>query len=172
MVKEKTFENYPAGIVFTSNLVSLSIYLIGAFLIYKTGIIWLLAVYLALIGIMELRLIRWHCTDCYYYGKTCAFGKGKLSGMLFKKGDSSKFCKMKITWKDIVPDFAISLVPAVIGIILVIRDFDWILLSLVLVLFVLTFMGNSFIRSQLACKHCKQRELGCPAQKLFEKRGK
>ena len=169
MKKEVYFENYPLPIVFFSNLVSILIYLIGIFIIYQIGLLWLI-LYLVFIGILEFRLIKGHCTNCYYYGKTCAFGKGKISSMFFKKGNPKNFCRKQMTWKDIIPDFMVSLIPFIIGIILLIRDFDWILLSFVVLLFVLTFIGNGIIRSQLACKYCKQRKIGCPAQKLFEKK--
>jgi len=36
-------------------------------------------------------------------------------------------------------------------------------------LILLTSAGNSYIRGSLACKYCQQRELGCPAEKLFNK---
>ncbi|MCX6709874.1 MAG: hypothetical protein NTV63_02885 [Candidatus Woesearchaeota archaeon] len=171
MKKEQCYENYPCWIVFVSNFVSIAIYLIGAFIIYQIGLIWLI-LYLIFIGILEFRLIKGHCVNCYYYGKTCAFGKGKISSIFFKKGDVNKFCKKQMTWKDIVPDFMVSLIPMIIGTILLIINFDWILLALVLILFILTFIGNGIIRSQLACKYCKQRKLGCPAQQLFNKKVK
>lgn len=169
MEQQKCYDNYPIWIVAVSNLVSLSIYFIGGFLIYQLGYLWLV-LYILYISILELRLLRGHCVDCYYFGKTCAFGKGRLSSLLFKKGEQAKFCQKNITWKDIVPDFLISIVPIVVGIIILIRNFNWLILLLVVLLFVLGFFGNSFVRGQLTCKYCKQRELGCPAQKLFEKK--
>jgi len=168
MKKERYFENYPFWIVFFSNLVSIAIYLIGAFIICKIGLFWLI-LYLIFIVILEFKLIRSHCIDCYYYGKTCAFGKGRICSIFFKKGNINKFCKKQMTWKDIIPDFMVSLIPAVIGIIFLIKSFNWILLSLVLILLLLTFVGNGIIRGKLACKYCKQRKIGCPAQRLFEK---
>ncbi len=171
MKKEQCFENYPFWIVFFSNLVSIAIYFIGAFIIYQVGLVWLI-LYLAFVITLEFKLIKGHCTNCYYYGKTCAFRKGRVSSMLFKKGNSKDFCKKQITWKDIIPDFLVSLLPAIIGIALLIQDFNWTLLVLVIILFILTFIGNGVIRSRLACKYCKQREIGCPAQKLFEKKNK
>jgi len=33
----------------------------------------------------------------------------------------------------------------------------------------LATQGNYLVRSRIACKYCKQRELGCPAEKLFRK---
>lgn len=169
MKKEKYFENYPFWIVFFSNLVSILTYLIGSFIIYQIGITWLI-LYLLFIGILEFRLIRNHCVSCYYYGKTCAFGKGKISSLFFKKGDAKNFCKKDITWKAMIPDFMVSLIPAIVGIVLLIKDFDWIVLSSVIALLLLASLGSGMIRTKLACKYCRQREIGCPAQKLFEKK--
>jgi len=169
MKKETCFEEYPGRTVFFSNLVSIAIYLIGAFIMYKVGLIWLV-LYLIFILSLEVKLIGRHCVDCYYYGKICAFGKGRICSIFFKKGNTKNFCNMKMTWKDIIPDFLVSLIPVIVGIILLIKDFNWIILILVIVLLILAFFGNALIRSQLACKYCKQRKLGCPAQKLFEKK--
>ena len=171
MKKEQCYENYPFWIVFFSNLVSIAIYLIGAFIIYQIGLIWLI-LYLVFIGIQEFRLIRGHCTACYYYGKTCAFGKGKISSMFFKKGDGNKFCKKQMTWKDIVPDFLVSIIPIIAGIALLVIRFNWVILIFVIILFLLTSTGNGIVRSSLACKYCKQRKIGCPAEQLFNKKKK
>ena len=171
MKKAQYYENYPFWIVFFSNLVSIAIYLIGAFIIYRIGLVWLI-LYLFFIGALEFRLMKGHCTDCYYYGKTCAFGKGRISSMFFKKGNANKFCKKQMTWKDILPDFMVSLIPVIVGITLLIIRFNWIIMILVILLFLLTFTGNGFVRGSLACKYCKQRKLGCPAEQLFHKKKK
>lgn len=169
MKKYRCYENYPGCIVFFSNFVLIAIYLIGAFIIYQIGLIWLV-LYLTFILILEFRLIKGHCVNCYYYGKTCAFGKGRISSLFFKKGNTKDFCKMQITWKNLIPDFMVSFIPIIIGIILLIARFRWIILILVIVLFLLTSAGNGFVRSSLACKYCKQRAIGCPAEKLFNKK--
>jgi hypothetical protein len=168
MKKEHYYENYPFWTVFFSNFVSLAIYSIGACILYQIGLIWLI-LYLIFIGILEFRLIKGHCANCYYYGKICAFGKGKISNIFFKKGDVNKFCKKQMTWKDILPDFMVSLIPIIIAITLLILRFDWTILILAIVLFLLAFTGNGFVRGSLACKYCKQRKLGCPAEQLFNK---
>ncbi|MFH1072605.1 MAG: hypothetical protein V1743_04210 [Nanoarchaeota archaeon] len=171
MEKEQWHENYPFWIVFFSNFVSAAIYLSGAFIMQHIGLLWVI-VYVIFIGILEFRLLKGHCVNCYYYGKTCAFGKGRISRIFFKKGDVSRFCKKQMAWKDIVPDFMVSLIPAVIGIILLIKKFNLVLLSLVLIILILAFVGNGIIRSKLACKYCKQRKIGCPAEQLFNKKKK
>jgi hypothetical protein len=59
--------------------------------------------------------------------------------------------------------------PLVGGIIILIMDFTWLILVLMVILVVLSLGGNALIRGSLACKYCKQRELGCPAEQLFNK---
>ena len=162
------FENYPCWIILVSNLVSIAIYLIGAFIIYQLGTIWLLF-YLFYIFGLEIRLMKRSCANCYYYGKYCAFGKGKISSLFFKRGNSHKFIKDKITWKDILPDFLVSIIPIIAGIVLLILNFNWLIISLIVLLIILASAGNSFVRGSLACKFCKQREIDCPAEQLFNR---
>lgn len=167
----KRYENYPLGIVILSNFVSLAIYGLGFLIIFRLGLVFSF-LYLLFILIFEYRLIRYHCTNCFYWGKTCGFGKGKLSSWIFKKGDTSQFCMKDFRWKDMIPDLLIPLIPFVIGIILLILKFDIILLFELLMLLLLTTIGNGFIRGTLTCKYCKQGELGCPADLLFNKENK
>ena len=171
MVQKKTFENYPCSIMLISNLVSFAIYLIGAYIIYQIGLVWLV-LYLLYIIWLEIRVMRKSCVNCYYYGKCCAFGKGKISSWLFKKGNPHQFIERKITWKNIIPGFLVSIIPFIAGIILLILNFNWLILILLVLLVILTSAGNGFVRSSLACKYCKQRELGCPAERLFNKNKK
>jgi len=168
MTKSKCYESYPFWMVLVTSLFSVLIYFLGAYVIYKLGIIWLI-LYLLFILFLEIRLLK-SCANCYYYGKCCASGRGKISSLFFKKGDNKKFAKRQITWKDMIPDFLVSMIPFVAGIVLLIIRFNWMLLIAVILLFFLTFMGNAFIHGSLICKYCKQREIGCPAEKLFDKK--
>jgi hypothetical protein len=168
MEENAGYESYPWRIVVLSNLVSLGIYGLGAFIIYQVGWIWM-TIYLAYILILEIRLLRGHCVHCYYYGKACAFGKGRLSSLLFKRGDPESFSKMSITWWAMVPDILVGLVPIGVAIVILVRDFSWVILAAVIGVLLLATVGNGAVRGSLSCKHCKQRELGCPAERLFQK---
>ena len=167
----KRFENYPIGIVILSNFVSLGIYGLGFLIVFRVGLVFSF-LYLLFILSLEYRLLKYHCTNCFYWGKTCGFGKGRLSSWFFKRGDSSLFCMNNFTWKDMIPDLLVSLIPFVIGIIILILKFDIMLLSALLMLVLLTTMGNGFIRGTLTCRNCKQGELSCPAYLLFNKGNK
>jgi hypothetical protein len=167
-LSKSTYENYPRWIVLLSNINTLAIYIIGAAIIFHIGLAWCI-IYIIYILFLELKLLQKSCRNCYYYGKYCAFGKWKLSALLYPKGNPQKFLKKKITRKNLIPDALVSLIPIIIGIILLTYHFDrWITIGIVIII-ALTTQGNNCIRGKLACTHCKQRELGCPASQLFDK---
>lgn len=163
------YENYPWRIVVLSNLVSLSIYFIGAYIISGLGLIYTI-LYLLYCLFLEIRLLKNGCVNCYYYGKVCGFGKGRLSALFFKKGDSSKFSQKELGWKDMTPDMLVFIFPVISGIILLMYNFSCIILLLMVGLIILSLAGNALIRGFLTCVKCKQRELGCPAEELFREK--
>lgn len=171
MHEQNCLETYPAMVVIISNLLSFLIYVIGAYIIFQFSYV-LGVCFILFILILEFRLIRWHCTDCYYYGKICAFGKGRMSSVFFQKGSVERFNQKQISWKSMLPDFLVFFIPLLIGIILLIRDFSWTLIILLIILFLLAFPGNALVRGQLACRYCKQRKAGCPAEQLFNSQKK
>ena len=131
--------------------------------------LFIVAIYLIYCIGIELLVIFRSCKDCYYYGKICGLGKGKIAPLFTKKGKSSKFIDKKISWYDLVPDFLVGIIPIIGGIILLIYDFSFLILGLIIILVVIFFGGTGFIRGSFACRYCKQKELGCPAQKIFNK---
>lgn len=68
-----------------TNLLSISIYIIVAFIVSQIRLVWL-AIYLFYILILEVRVLKTSCVDCYYFGKVCASGKGKLASLFFRRG--------------------------------------------------------------------------------------
>ena len=66
-----------------------------------------------------------------------------------------------------LPDFLAFLVPLGVGIALLVRDFSWVVLGLVLLLGLVSSVGNGVVRGSFACRHCRQRAIGCPAARLF-----
>jgi hypothetical protein len=92
-----------------------------------------------------------------------------LSVLLFKKGDSQKCAAKQMSWKDMVPDMLVLLVPLITGILLLIKKFNIALLLALLLMVILGTSVTGYLRGQKTCKHCRQRELGCPAEVLFTK---
>jgi uncharacterized membrane protein len=169
--KIRCYEKFPKWMVLVANLLSIIIYAIGFYIILQFGLICAI-LYLFYVGLLEINVMDKSCRNCYYYGKICGFGKGKLCSLLFKKGNPKNFLRKKITWINVLPDFLVFIIPLVAGIIILIKDFSFFILFLLIILLILGFFGNSIIRGQIACKYCKQRELGCPALKLFDKNKK
>ncbi len=162
------FESYPAWIVALSSGLSLSIYALGSAIVARLG--WALLIpYLLFLLYLEVNQLARGCVHCVYYGRACFSGKGLVAAVFFKRGDPSKFAR-ELTWVSLLPDMLVVLIPLGAGVFLAIRQFDWILPVLMLGLLVLAFPGNGFVRGKLACCHCRQRELSCPAQRLFERR--
>ncbi len=166
--KSGTYEKYPVSTVIISNIISLAIYGIGAYIMFWVGVISF-TVYIVLIVALELMLYGRSCKDCYYFGKRCAFGKGKIACLLIKKGNPENFSKRQVSWQSIIPDLLVTLIPVITVIVLLIVDFSWILLALLIVMLALVSVGNGYVRGTLACRYCKQRELGCPAERLFNR---
>lgn len=77
---------------------------------------------------------------------------------------------MQVTWKDLLLDFFVFIVPVIAGIVLLVWDFTPFVLLLVIALLVPGFAGNATVRGKLACGFCCQREIGCPAARLFERK--
>ena len=168
MTETKKIEKYPVWIVILSNTVSILIYGLGFLIMFRLE--WIISIlYLIFVSVQEFRLIKKHCINCFYWGKICGFGKGIISSWFFRKGDVSKFCIKEMTWKDMIPDFMVSLVPVITGIVLIIIKFDCVILIAVILLMLLSTLGNGIIRGSLICKYCKQKELGCPADRMFNK---
>lgn len=51
------------------------------------AIVYVLAALVMIVFVLRKLL----CTNCYYYGKWCHVGWGKLAALFFKKGDINKF---------------------------------------------------------------------------------
>lgn len=168
MESVKPYENFPFSLVLFAVLVNVSIYTLGVVILSGFGNI-MAALYLLYCLGVEIHIMKMSCVDCYYYGKLCAFGRGKAAPLLFRQGNSNRFTSKCISWKELLPDMLVLLLPLVGGIVLLIIYFSWSLSMILVALLALSFGGNYIVRSRIACKYCKQRELGCPAEQLFGK---
>ncbi|MFH1387229.1 MAG: hypothetical protein ABIH50_06155 [bacterium] len=166
--KQTSYDNYPLWIPALNIILSLAIYTIGAILLSGFGPIAVLA-YVLFCGWAEYRVLKMSCRYCYYYGKLCGPGKGKISPFFFKKGDPRIFLEKAIGWKELMPDFLVLLIPLLGGIIYLFFHFNFLTLGLAFVIVILALPVTGLMRSCLLCPNCKQRELGCPAEKLFGK---
>jgi hypothetical protein len=165
-----TCEQFPRWMVAATLLIQAAVSILGAYILLQVSAA-LVVIYAACILALEYRLLRHSCVNCYYYGRLCCFGKGRLAAAFFRRGDPEAFLRKEIRWIDILPDFLVSLVPLILGIVLLVLSFDAVLLVAVVALGVLAFPVQGFIRGNWSCRFCRQREMGCPAERLFAKKG-
>ncbi|MBW2981716.1 hypothetical protein KY343_02440 [Candidatus Woesearchaeota archaeon] len=168
----KYYESYPIWSILLANVLFLLVYFFGAYIMFRlhliTGIL-----YIVYILLMEYFVYKEACPHCYYYGKLCFSGRGKLAKLLYKKGDPKKFCEREMKFKDLIPQMLVVLVPIIVGIALLIsRGFH--LLTLIAVLYPVFnwFFINPILYGKLACPHCKQGKKCCPALDFFKKKKK
>jgi len=164
----KTYDEFPLYLVLFCIVINISIYIVGAYLIAPLGKTFI-ALYLLYCLWMEIRVLIMSCRDCYYYGKLCAFGRGRICSLLFKKGSPERFTMKKITRIHLIPYFLVSLIPLVIGGFYLVQSFTWLRLSFILVLVIIAFPVTGFMRGSISCKFCRQKGMGCPAVQLFDK---
>ncbi len=166
MQASQTYERFPMSIVFLSNALSMSIYAIGIYVFASLGPWWVVPYVLYCLW-MEFRLLKKSCANCHYYGKPCGSGRGWVCSLLFRQGSPDTFAKRELSWWDLAPDLMVSLLPLIGGIVQLARGWSWLLIALLVALLVLSSAGNAIVRGRFMCRYCRQREIGCPAEKLF-----
>jgi hypothetical protein len=147
----------------------LSLYLLGAWILSAFGpfpvlLYWLFCFW------ADYRVLKLSCRYCFYYGQLCGTGKGLVVPLFFKKGDPKVFLEKTIGWRELLPDLLVLLIPLLGGTIYLFRQFNFLTLGSLVALVLLALPATGALRSCLLCPNCRQRELGCPADKLFNKR--
>lgn len=133
-----------------------------------TGILYMLYVL-----IIELQVYREGCKYCFYYGKRCVAAKGLIAPFIIKKGDPKKFCERELSFKNFIPQLLVTLVPLVVGIALLIsRGFNILILLALIYPLLSWFIVNPIVYGKIACPHCKQGSICCPASDFFMKKQK
>jgi hypothetical protein len=171
MKEPKAYEKYPISTIIIYYIISLTNCAVGIYLLYLINPILAGLYVIYLIG-LELSVYKEGCVSCYYYGKRCFSGRGKVVPLLFKREDPKKFCEKQITWKNLLPMILVSVVPLVSGVYLLLQSFSWLILAIALVPIFIWFVGNPLIYGKLGCPHCKQERICCPANDFFGKKVK
>jgi len=112
----------------------------GIYLLSRINIIFpgLFIIYLIALEISVYKE-GWVC--CYYYGKRCASGRGKIVSKIFKKDDPKKFCERQVTIKNFIPTLLVTIIPVVTGIYLLLQSFSYMILGLTIIPILVCFIG-------------------------------
>jgi hypothetical protein len=147
-------EQYPMGRVVFGNLLMLLWFALGAlacwFFYPLLGLVYLVVAFV-MVYIVLRKII---CVNCYYYGKRCSLGWGKLCAVMFKKGRIEDFPN-SIGLKLAPATYGVlMIVPLILLIVSILQGFSWYkIIVLILLLFVSFYSGS--IGRQAACSSCK-----------------
>ncbi len=157
---DEGLEEYPMSVVLIENLVLAIWILLGTIVILQESLIigvFYVAGALLMILVVMRKII---CTHCYYYGKRCHVGWGKISSLLFKKGNIETFSTC--SGQKVAPllFMLLALIPMLFGIGSLVRDFR--IYKLVLVALLLSaILYSTIVTRKKSCGSCKVK-LICP----------
>ena len=151
-------ENYPVHIIIIHWIILLLAFTLGIYIL--RGLHYMLAIIYIVYSLTALTLILplSRCVSCFYYGKLCNTGWGKIAAYLFKKGDESKHVEhynyaifLHLLW----------LVPLLVALLQLVRQREILALSIFVIYLFILFV-EKIILKKLGCKRCHLREF-CPA---------
>jgi len=169
MEKETHYENYPFGIVCTSIVLTVLSYTVGTVIFYLINSLLGIG-YIILCLISIIIGIKFRCTFCYYYGKRCSSGLGKMAKLFFKKGNPNEFRNPKNLMLPAIFSFSVLFLPLIGAIILTIIRFSWIFLILFASYLIIAVVSGFVLKKNLFCKYCKQGKMGCPAYEGMQRK--
>jgi hypothetical protein len=152
------FENYPKHIIVIRWIILLTTFGLGTYILsdlhYMLAIVYILYSLIALTLILPLS----RCVSCFYHGRLCNTGWGRVASCLFKKGDESKYVEhynyaifLHLLW----------LFPLLVALLQLVRKRDILVLSIFGAYLFILFV-EKIVLKKLCCKRCHQKEF-CPA---------
>ena len=154
-------ESYPLRIVCVSASLTIISYLAGAFVLYFFNPI-MSGFYLMLAAVTLVISMKLRCTHCYYLGKYCNFGLGRLASYFFVKGDPREFRDPKKVGLTATFSFGTMLLPVFIGVLMLVKDMNLFTLALFFGYILAGIAPNFLVRGNF-CDKCMQGQLGCPS---------
>ena len=166
---EGGLEEHPKSSVIVGNLAMtawIALGTIGCWFLTPLGAWIFLAFALIMVGVVLRKLL---CTDCYYYGKWCGIGWGKLSALMFPKGNEERF-GTSLGLKLAPLTYGLLTVVPVVFLVTSMFDTSQLLIPKIIVLVFLlaiSFYSGTISRKK-GCAACKMR-LVCPGSAVKER---
>lgn len=155
-------EEYPKSSIFLGNFLMIlwiSLGTIACWFFYPLTAWIYLAFAVIMVGIVLRKLL---CTNCYYYNKWCCMGWGKLSALLFKKGDIKQF-NISIGQKLAPLTYGLlTIIPLIFIVISSFQEFSISKIVVLIFLLLISFYSGAISRKK-TCAKCKMRLIckGC-----------
>lgn len=169
------YENYPASRILMFQFTGILSYTIGFFIIVHTFSNLYAIVYLILCFFANLSVMIGSCTRCYYYGKWCGTGLGKISAK-FQRKDPTRFGQTKTANIELGLNALTIAIPLFILLVKFI-SIPSIKVFIILVALVLSgLLRLVLIKALILCSNCAQGNIKCSykahLQKIHDKKFK
>ena len=155
-------EKYPKPQILLGNFIMLlwiGLGTITCWFLYPL-VAWIyLAFAVTMVGVVLRKLL---CTNCYYYDSWCCMGWGKLSALLFKKGDIKQF-NISIGQKLAPLTYGLlTIIPLIFIVISIFQEFSILKIAVLTFLLLISFYSGAISRKK-TCAKCKMRLIckGC-----------
>ena len=168
-IYEQGTEEYSKAGIFFGNFIMLlwiAAGTIGCWYLSPVAAWIYLAFAIIMIGIVLRKLL---CTNCYYYDKWCCMGWGKLTALIFKKGDIENFNKSIGQKLAPLTYGLLTLVPLVLIIISLFMELTVLKIVVLVFLLLVSFYSGAISRKK-TCAMCKMR-LICPGCAVKKRNG-
>lgn len=109
-----------------------------------------------LVVVIQVALKKHNCSGCYYYGKNCHLGWGRLSAWLFKQDSGSAKTGTRLSFFYILSPPVFLVAAILVGVFFDVGTLHWVLLALYVVL-----NAVSIALRPKGCKLCAMRHV-CP----------
>ena len=153
-------DEYPISTVIIENLFIFLWIAAGTFLcwVFVPVIGWIYLGFGLMMVLFVMRILV--CKNCYYHGKRCHTGWGKLSAIYCEQGELNHFCCG--IGGAIVPLFygSMALLPLILAVLSMVKAFSLITMFTTMV-FIFIVVTGSFTFRKKACVVCKMRIM-CP----------
>jgi hypothetical protein len=159
-IYKQGIERFPLSRVIFGNsmmLVWMGLGSIACWFVYPLAAWIYLAAAIIMIFVVLRKLV---CTNCYYYGKQCVLGWGKITALFFSQGSIEEFSTCAGIKAAPITYGLLTLIPLVLCIIALVQAVT-VLKVVVLLLLLAVSVYSGAISRKVACTNCKMR-LICP----------
>ena len=151
-------EEYPRSTIIVGNLTMaawVALGTVGCWFLTPLGAWLYLAFAVIMIGVVLRKLL---CVDCYYYDRWCATGWGKLTALMFGKGDEKRFGSGPGQRLAPITYGLLSILPVVFIVTSIFTSHELLAPKLIVLvsLLAVSFYSGS-IRRKKTCSQCKMR---------------
>ncbi|HUW95596.1 MAG TPA: hypothetical protein VMW58_07390 [Anaerolineae bacterium] len=148
------YDDYPIRILILNLIELLLALVVGVLLVAQLG--WWAVLSYAAVGCLGLILaLAYGCTRCFYYGRVCGLGLGKMAARIFHQRDEEEFgqaLSQTVAWTLVGLVLAL---PVAAGLVSLSTHFSAAGLAM-LVVFLVLIVVIVLTHSRYVCGHCRQ----------------